>query len=163
MYSFPYFEPYFEQWNHCSISSSNHCFLTCLQFSQQTGKWSGILISFKNFPQFVAIHTVKSFSVVNEVEVDVCLKSPCFLHDPMNVGSLISDSSAFKKPSLHICKIVWMFFGIVLIWVQNEKLIFFSPGITAEFSKFAGILRAALQKDHLLGFEIAQLEFHHLH
>ena len=145
MYSFPYFEPYFEQWNHCSISSSNHCFLTCLQFSQQTGKWSGILISFKNFPQFVAIHTVKSFSVVNEVEVDVCLKSPCFLHDPMNVGSLISDSSAFKKPSLHICKIVWMFFGIVLIWVQNEKLIFFSPGITAEFSKFAGILRAALQ------------------
>ena len=54
-------------------------------FLRRQVSWSGILISFKNFPQFVVIHTVKSFSVVNEAEVDVCLKLPCFLHDPMNV------------------------------------------------------------------------------
>ena len=55
---------------------------------------------FKNFPQFVVIHTVKGFSKVSEVEVDVFLKFPCFLYDPINIGNLISDSSAFSKSSL---------------------------------------------------------------
>ena len=55
-----------------------------------------------NFPQFVVIHPVKVFSVVNEPEVDVFLELPCFLHDPMNIGNLISDSSASLKPSLYI-------------------------------------------------------------
>ena len=54
---------------------------------------------FKNFPQFVVIHTVKAFSIVNEA--DVFLEFPCFLHDPVNVGNLISGSSASSKPSLH--------------------------------------------------------------
>ena len=54
----------------------------------------------KNFPQFVVIHTVKGFSVVNEVEVDIFLELPCFLHDPTNVGNLISGSSASWKPKL---------------------------------------------------------------
>ena len=54
---------------------------------------------FQNFPQFVVMHTVKGFSVDNEIEVDVFLEFPCFLHDPMNVGNLISDSSASSKPS----------------------------------------------------------------
>ena len=60
----------------------------------------------KNFPQFVVIHIVKGFSVVNEAEVDVFffLKSRCFLHDPANAGSLISGSSAFSKSSLNIQK-----------------------------------------------------------
>ena len=49
---------------------------------------------FKSFPQFVMIHTVKGFSVVNETEVDVFLEFPCFLYDPANVGSLISGSSS---------------------------------------------------------------------
>ena len=49
---------------------------------------------FKNFPQFVVIHTVKGFGVVNKVEVDVFLKLPCFLHDPTNAGNMTSDSSA---------------------------------------------------------------------
>ena len=61
--------------------------------------WSGILNS-KNSPQFVVILKVKSFSVVNEAEVDVFLKFPCFLYDPMNVDNLISGSSAFSKLSL---------------------------------------------------------------
>ena len=59
---------------------------------------------FKNFPQFAVIHTVKGFSVVNEAVVDVFLESPCFLHDPTNVGNLISGSSAFSKSSLYIWK-----------------------------------------------------------
>ena len=59
---------------------------------------------FKNFPQFVMIHTLKGFSVVNEAEVDVFLEFPCFLYDPINVGNLISGSSAFSKPSLYIWK-----------------------------------------------------------
>ena len=58
----------------------------------------------KNFPQFVVIYTVKSFSVVNEAEVDVFLKFSCFFYDPMDVGNLISDSSAFSKSSLNIWK-----------------------------------------------------------
>ena len=59
---------------------------------------------FKNFPHFVVIHTVKGFSIVNEAEVDIFLEFPCFLHDPINVGNLISGSSAFSKPSLCIWK-----------------------------------------------------------
>ena len=61
-------------------------------------RWFGIPIS-KNFPQFVVIHTVKGFSVVNE---DVSLKFSCFLHDPVNAGNLVSGSSAFSKLSLYI-------------------------------------------------------------
>ena len=60
---------------------------------------------FKNFPQFVVIHTVKGFSVVNEAEVDVFLELFCFFYDPTDVGNLISGSSAFSKSSLNIWKI----------------------------------------------------------
>ena len=59
---------------------------------------------FKNFPQFVVIHTVKSFTVVNEVKADVFLEFSCFFYDPTDVGNLISSSSAFSKSSLNICK-----------------------------------------------------------
>ena len=59
---------------------------------------------FNSFPQFVMIHTVKGFSVVNEIEVDIFLKFPCFLYNPANVGNLISVSSAFSNPSLDIYK-----------------------------------------------------------
>ena len=59
-----------------------------------------------NFPQFVVIHKVKGFSIVNEAEIDVLLELPCFLHDPRNVGNLISGSSAFSKSSLNIWKFI---------------------------------------------------------
>ena len=59
---------------------------------------------FKNFPQFVMIHTVKGFSVVNEAEVDIFLKFSCFFYDPTDVDNLISGSSAFSKSSLDIWK-----------------------------------------------------------
>ena len=57
---------------------------------------------FKNFSQFVVIHTVKGFGVVNKAEVDVFLEFSCFFYDPTDVGHLISDSSAFSKTSLNI-------------------------------------------------------------
>ena len=62
--------------------------------------WYSHLI--KNFPQFVVIHTVKGFSVVDEAEVDVFLEISFFFYDPMDVGNLISGSSAFSKSSLNI-------------------------------------------------------------
>ena len=59
---------------------------------------------FKNFPQFVVIHTVKGFGVVNKAEIDVFLELSCFFDDPADVGDLISGSSAFSKCSLYILK-----------------------------------------------------------
>ena len=59
---------------------------------------------FKNFPQFVVIHTAKGFSVVNKAEVDVFLEFSCFFYDPVDVGNLISGSSVFFKSSLYIWK-----------------------------------------------------------
>ena len=58
----------------------------------------------QSFPQFVVIYTVKGFGIVNETEVDVYLEFPCFFCDPMEVGNLISGSSAFSKSSLNIWK-----------------------------------------------------------
>ena len=66
---------------------------------------------FRSFPQFVMIHTVKGFSVVNEAEVDVFLELSCFFHDLVNVGNLISGSSAFSETSLNI----WKFMVHVLL------------------------------------------------
>ena len=59
---------------------------------------------FKNFPQFVVIHTVKVFGIVNEAEIDVYLELSCSFDDPADVGNLISGSSAFSKSSLNIWK-----------------------------------------------------------
>ena len=67
---------------------------------------------FKNFPQFVVIHTVKGFSLVNEAEVDVFLEYSCFFYDPKDVGNLIYGSSAFSKSSLN----VWKF--LVHVWLE---------------------------------------------
>ena len=59
---------------------------------------------FKNFPQFVVIHTVKGFGIVNKAEIDVFLEFTCFLNDPTDIGNLLSGSSAFSKSSLNIWK-----------------------------------------------------------
>ena len=59
---------------------------------------------FKNFPQFIVIHTVKGFGIVNKAEIDVFLELSCFFDGPADVGNLISGSSAFSKSSLNICK-----------------------------------------------------------
>ena len=57
---------------------------------------------FQNFPQFIVIHTVKGFGIVNKAEIDVFLELSCFFDDPEDVDNLISGSSAFSKPSLNI-------------------------------------------------------------
>ena len=66
---------------------------------------------FQNFPQFIVIHTVKDFGIVNKAEIDVFLELSCFFNDPLDVGNLISGSSAFYKTSLHI----WEFTVHVLL------------------------------------------------
>ena len=70
-------------------------FLTCIQISQEAGQVVWYSHLFQNFPQFVVIHTVEGFGVVYKAEVDVSLELSCFFDDPMDVGNLISGSSAF--------------------------------------------------------------------
>ena len=99
MYSFPDLEPV------CfSMSSSNWCFLTCIQISQEAGKVVWYSHLFQNFPQFIVIHPVKGFGIVNKAEIDVFLELSCFFDDPADVGNLISGSFAFCKTSLNIWK-----------------------------------------------------------
>ena len=95
------------------MSSSNCFFLICIQISQVV--WDSYLL--KNFPQFVVIHTVKGFDIVNEAEVDVFLELSCFCNDTTDVGNLISCSSAFSKTSLNI----WKFMVYVLVKTDLEN------------------------------------------
>ena len=75
------------------MSSSNYCFLTCIQVSQEAGQVVWYYHLFQNFPQFIVIHTVKGFGRVNKAEIDVFLKLSCIFNDPADVGNLISGSS----------------------------------------------------------------------
>ena len=86
------------------MSSSNCCFLTCIQVSQEAGQvvWYSNLS--QNFAQFIVIHIVKGFGIVNKAEIDAFLELSCILHDPGDVGNLISGSSAFSKTSLNTWK-----------------------------------------------------------
>ena len=172
------------------MPSSNCCFLTCMQISQEASHVVWYSHHFKNFPQFVVIHTIKSFGIVNKAEVDVVLELSYFFNDPMDVGNLISGSSAFLNPAwtsgsswfTYCWSLSWRILSITLLaygmsaivqWLVHSlamlflgwecNLHFFRPMATAESSKFAGILSVVLSQHHLLGFEIAQLEFHHLH
>jgi len=142
MYSLSYLDPVC-----CSMSASNCCFLTCIQISQEAGQvvwYSHLFVS-----QFVVIHTVKGFGIVNKTEVDIFLELSCFLDYLMDVGSLISGSSVFSKSSLNVWKfmvhvllmpglencehyfarmwdecnyaVVWAFFGFALLWDWNEN------------------------------------------
>src|SRR5574339_28452 len=99
MYSFSYLEPVY-----CSMSSFNCCFLTCIHISQETDQVVWYSHLFQNFLQFIVIHTVKGFGIVNKAEIYVFLELSCFFYDPADVGNLISDSSAFPKTSLNIRK-----------------------------------------------------------
>ena len=86
----------------CSMSSFHCCFLTCIQVSPEAGKVVWYSHLFKNFLQFIVIHTVEAFIVVNEAEVDILHEFSCFLYEPTDVGNLISGSSALSKSSLYI-------------------------------------------------------------
>ena len=80
------------------MSGSNYCFLTCIQISHEAGKVIWYFHLFKNFPVCCDPH--KDFSIVNEAEVDVFLKFPCFFYHPTDVGNLNSASSAFSESKL---------------------------------------------------------------
>ena len=84
------------------MSSSNYCSLTSIQFSQEAGQVVCYSCLFQNFPQFIVIHTVKGFGIVNKAEIDIFLELSCFFDDLADVGNLISGSSAFSKTSLNI-------------------------------------------------------------
>ena len=181
MYSFSYLEPVC-----CSMSSSNCCFLTCIQISQEAGQvvWYSNLLT--KFPHSIVIHTVKGFGIVNKAEIDVFLEFSCFFDDPADVGNLISGSSAFSKTSLNIwkftvhvllkpglenfehyftsmwdecnCAVVWVFFGIVFLWDWNKNWPF--PVLWPLLS-VPNLLAYRVQhsQHHLSGFEIAQLDY----
>ena len=87
-----------------SMTSSNCCFLTCMQISQEAGQVVRYSNLFQNFPEFIVIHRVKGFGIVNKAEIDVFLELSCFFNDPADIGSLISVSSTFSKTSLNIWK-----------------------------------------------------------
>ena len=153
MYSFPNLEPV--------CYSMSVCFFTCIQISQEASQVVWYSRLFKNFLQFVVIHTVKGFGIVNEAEVDVFLEFSCFFYDPADVGNLISGSSTFSKSILNIwkfsvhillkpslgnfehsfarmwdecnCVVVWTFFGIAFLWDWKENWPFSSPVVSAVF------------------------------
>ena len=97
MYFFPDLEPVC-----CFMSSSNCCFLTCIQISQEAGQVVWYSHLFQNFPQFIVIHTDKGFGIVTKGEVDVFLELLLF-NDLADVANLISSPSAFSISSLNIC------------------------------------------------------------
>ena len=130
------------------MSSSSCCFLTCIQISQEAGQVVWYSHLFKNFPEFIVIHTVKGFGIVNKAEIDVFLELSCFFNDLADVGNLIPGSSAFSKTSLNIwkfmvhvllkpglknfehyfsvwgeynCVVVWAFLGITFLWDWSEN------------------------------------------
>ena len=131
------------------MSSSNCCFLTCIQISQEVGQVVWYSHLFQNVPQFILIHTVKGFGIVNKAERDVFQELSCFFDDSADVGNLISGSSALSKTSLNIrkftvhillkhglenfehyftsvwdecnCAVLWAFFGMAFLWDWNEN------------------------------------------
>ena len=84
------------------MSSTNCCFLTCIQISQEADQVVWYSPLFQTFPQFTVIHTVKGFGIVNKAEIDVFLQLSYFFHDPTDIGNLISGSSSFFVNYVHI-------------------------------------------------------------
>ena len=115
------------------MSSSNCCFLICIQISQEVGKVVWYSYFFRDFPQFVVIHTVKGFGVVDKAEVGVFLECSCFFDDPTDVGSLIFGTSAFSKSSLNIWKfsvhvevcwsLAWRILSITLLGCEMSAIV----------------------------------------
>ena len=142
MYSFSYLEPVCVPCPVLTVAS-----WPANRFFRRQVRWSGMPISFRIFPQFIVIHTVKGFGVINKAEIDVFLELSCFFDDPAEVDNLISGSSAFSKSSLNIwkftvhillkpglenfehtrvwdecnCTVAWALFGIAFLSDWNEN------------------------------------------
>ena len=115
---------------HCSMSGSNSSFLTCIQIFQEAGKvaWYSHLV--QNFPQLTVIHTVKGFIIVSEAEIYVFLEFTWFFYDLMDVGNLISGSSAFYKSILNL----WKFSLHVLLKPSLEDFEHYSASVWNEYN-----------------------------
>ena len=160
------------------MSSSNCCFLTSIQILKRQVRWSGIPISWRIF-QFVVIHTVQGFGIVNKAEVDFFLVFSCFFYDTVDVGNLISSSCGFPKSSLNIwkfsvhtstkenfehcfarvwdeynCVVVWAFFGFAFLWDWNENWSF--PVLWPQLS-FPNMLAYWVQHFHSIIFQNCSL------
>ena len=131
------------------MSGSNCCFLTCIQISQEAGKVVWYTHLFKNFPQFVLIHTVNGFDIVNKAQVGVCLELSCFffmIQRMLGIRSLVPlpflnpvwiwkfSVHVLLKPGLEIFEcytprlwdecnyeVVWALFGIAFLRDWNEN------------------------------------------
>ena len=160
------------------MSSSNGCFLTCIQVSQVASQVVWYIQLFQNFPQFIVIYTIKGFGIVNKAGRDVFLELSWFFDEPVDVGNLISGSSPFSKTSLNIweftvhvllkpglenfkhyftrvwdecyCAVVWAFFGIAFLWDWNEN--WPSPVLWPLLS-FPNLLAYWLQHFHSIIFQ----------
>ena len=95
-----------QPWHTPFLISSNCFILTCIQISQEAGQVVWYSHLFQNFPQFIVIHMVKGFGIVNKAEIDIFLGLSCFFDDTADVSNLISGSSAFPKTSLNIWKAI---------------------------------------------------------
>ena len=110
--------------------SSNCCFLTCVQISQEAGKVVWYSHFFKNFPQFIVIHTVKGFGVVNKAEVDISLEFFRFFYDATDVGNLRYGSSAFSKSRIsgssqfmYCWSFAWRILNITLLVCEMSTIV----------------------------------------
>ena len=145
--------------------------------SQEAGQVVWYSHLFQNFPQFVVIHILKCFGIVNKAEIDVFLELSCFFDDPVHISNLISGSSAFSKTSLNIwkfmvhvllkpslenfehyfasvwdecnCSVIWAFFGIAFLWDWNENWHF--PALWL-LRNFPNLLAYFLQHFHSIIF-----------
>ena len=172
---------------HCSLSSFDCCFLTCIQIPQEVGKVVWYSHLFQNFP-VCCEPTVKGFSVVNKAEADVFLESPCFfiIQRMLAIWSLIplpflnpawtSGSSRF----MYCWNFNWRILSITLLACEMSAIVQqfehslalhtslglewkLTPSSLMVTAEFPNLLEYWMQQHHLLGFEIVQLEFHHLH
>ena len=117
--------------SHCSLSSSNCCFLTRIQVSQEAGKVVWYFHLLKNFPWFVVIHTVKGFSVVKIAEVDVFLEFSCFFYDSLDVGNLILVPLPFLNPDwtsessqfMYCWSLAWRILSITLLVCEISAVV----------------------------------------
>ena len=157
MYSFPNLEPF-----RCSLSGSYCCFLTCIQISQEASKvvWYSHLL--KNFSQFVVIHTVKGFGVVNKAEVDVFLKLSCFFYESIDVGSWPLVPLPFLNPAwtsgnswfTYCWSLAWRILRITLLVCEMSAIVrWFERSLGLEWKlTFSSPATALLSFPNLLAY-----------
>ena len=116
------------------MSISNCCFLACIQVSQEAGQVVRYAHLFQNFPQFIVIHTVKGFGIVNKAEVDVFLELSCFFDDPADIGKWSLVPLSFLKPAwtsgssrfTYCWSLAWRILSITLLAWHKGMYISFS-------------------------------------